>query len=46
MMNTQKYVKMTWPEIQDYMDRPEYPDACYFDPIKDAWFIPEEWLKN
>ena len=29
-----KYVKVEWPEIQDYMDNPEYPEECYFDPEK------------
>ena len=24
-----KYVKVEWPEIQDYMDNPEYPEECY-----------------
>lgn len=38
-----KYVKVEWPEIQDYMDNPEYPEECYFDPNKTCWFIPEWW---
>lgn len=38
-----KYVKVEWPEIQDYMDNPEYSEKCYFDPKKNAWFIPEWW---
>ena len=38
-----KYVKVEWPEIQDYMDHPNYPKECYFDPIKNTWFIPEYW---
>ena len=38
-----KYVKIEWPEIQDYMDNPDYPEKCYFDPDKNVWFIPEEW---
>ena len=37
------YRKVGWPEIQDYMDRPDYPEECYFDPDKDCWFIPEDW---
>ena len=38
-----KYVKIEWPEIQDYMDNPDYPKECYFDPMKNCWFIPEDW---
>ena len=38
-----KYVRVEWPEIQDYMDNPEYPEECYFDPEKNAWFIPDWW---
>ena len=38
-----KYIKVEWPEIQDYMDNLEYPEECYFDPKKNVWFIPENW---
>ena len=38
-----KYVKVEWPEIQDYMDNPDYPEESYFDPQKNCWFIPEWW---
>ena len=38
-----KYIKVEWPEIQDYMDNPGYPEECYFDPNKNSWFIPEQW---
>ena len=41
-----KYKKVLWPEIQDYMNHPDYPEECYFDPKKDCWFIPEEWDIN
>jgi hypothetical protein len=40
-----KYVLVKWPEIQEYMDRSDYPEECYFDPEKDVWFIPEFWVK-
>ena len=40
-----KYVLVTWPDIQEYMERPSYPEECYFDPQKDVWFVPEEWTK-
>lgn len=35
------YRKVGWPEIQDYMNNPEYPKECYFDPGKNVWFIPD-----
>ncbi len=38
-----KYVMVGWPEIQDYMDNPEYPEECYYDPVENVWFIPENW---
>jgi len=38
-----KYIKVEWPEIQEYMDNPEYPEECFFDPNKTVWFIPEDW---
>lgn len=37
------YIKVAWPEIQDYMEHPNYPEDCYFDPSKGVWFIPEDW---
>ena len=40
-----KYILVRWPDIQDYMDRLDYPEKCYFDPEKDVWFIPESWEK-
>lgn len=38
-----RYIKVEWPEIQDYMDNPNYSEECYFDSQKNCWFIPEEW---
>ena len=38
-----KYVKVEWPEIQDYMDHPDYDEDCYFDPDKNVWFVPDIW---
>ena len=40
---TDLYRKVEWPEIQDYMNNPDYPKECYFDPDKNCWFIPVEW---
>jgi len=38
-----KYIVVGWPEIQDYMDNPGYPDDCLFDSEKNEWAIPEDW---
>ena len=38
-----KYIKVEWPEIQDYMERSDYKEEVYFDPNKNAWFIPDWW---
>lgn len=38
-----KYVTVTWPEIQDYMGREDYPERCFYDPVANVWLIPEEW---
>ena len=37
-----KYIKVEWPEIQDYMLNPKYPEDCHFDPVQTCWFIPED----
>ena len=39
-----KYIVIEWPEIQDYMERPDYPEECYIDPVKNVWLIPETWI--
>lgn len=38
----EKYIKIDWPEIQEYMDDPNYPEEFYFDPDKNAWFVSED----
>lgn len=38
-----KYIKVEWPEIQDYMNNKGYPDEVGFDPIQNVWYIPEHW---
>ena len=38
-----KYVMIDWPDIQQYMEHPNYPEDCYYDPKRDVWFIPETW---
>ena len=38
-----RYVKVEWPEIQDYMELPGFQEEIGFDPEKNVWFIPENW---
>ena len=38
-----KYIKVEWPEIQDYMELPGFQEEVGFDPEKNVWFIPENW---
>ena len=38
-----KYIKVEWPEIQDYMMREDYNKRSYFDPMKNCWFVPAVW---
>ena len=38
-----KYIKVEWPEIQDYMNNEGYPELVGFDPINNCWFVPEDW---
>lgn len=38
------FIRVEWPEIQYYMDHPNYKEDCYFDSSKNSWFVPEEWI--
>ena len=38
-----KYIKVEWPEIQDYMDKKDYNENVYYDPRRNCWFIPNTW---
>ena len=38
-----KYIKVEWPEIQDYMCNPRYSEEVSYDPNKNCWFVPENW---
>lgn len=40
-----KYILVEWPEIQDYMDNPDYGVLSYYDSQRDVYFIPENWVK-
>lgn len=37
-----KYIKVEWPEIQDYMLNPRYFEEVSYDPQKNCWFVPED----
>ena len=41
-----KYVKVEWPEIQDYMLNPRYKEEVSYDASKNCWFIPENWVPD
>ena len=38
------YIVVEWPEIQQYMERADYQEKVLFDPVKNLWAIPEEWV--
>ena len=41
-----KYIKVNWPEIQNYMMNPKYSEEVSYDPLKDCWFVPENFETN
>ena len=41
-----KYIKVGWPEIQDFMDRKDFSEDSYYDPRKNVWFVPYVWDKE
>ena len=45
-LKMRKYILVKWPEIQHYMNNPNYVEDCYFDPQKNVWFIPEDWKED
>ena len=38
-----KYIRVEWPEIQDYMEHPDYQKEVSYDASKNCWFIPDNW---
>lgn len=43
-----KYIKVEWPEVQDYMlygqmNVVDSDSQIYYDPIRNCWFVPEDW---
>lgn len=45
LLKVMKYIKVDWPEIQDFMFREDFSKASYFDSNKNAWFVPDFWEK-
>ena len=41
-----KYKLVTWPEIQGYMNHPDYKEDCYFCAEDNVWFVPEDWEES
>ncbi len=35
-----KYISVSWPEVQDFMGHPRYEEIG-FDANKNLWFVPE-----
>ena len=38
-----KYILVEWPDVQYYMEREDFEDESYYDPIGNVWFVPEDW---
>lgn len=42
----EKYILLTWPAIQDFMEDPDYEaeiySACDGETLEPVWFVPEE----
>ena len=45
-MEKTMYEKVDWPDIQEFMEDYDYTDRVYFDPEKNAWFVPEDMIKK
>ena len=45
-MEKTMYEKVDWPNIQEFMEDYDYADRVYFDPEKNAWFVPEDMVKK
>ena len=45
-MEKTMYEKVDWPDIQEFMEDYDYADRVYFDPEKNAWFVPEDMIKK
>lgn len=41
-----KFIRVDWPEIQNFMTYKDYKEQTYFDPIKNVWFVPDFWYEQ
>ena len=37
-----KYIKTDWPEYQEFMERPDFHERCFFCAEDNSYFIPED----
>lgn len=44
VISIDKYIALTWPEIQEYMESPRWDEVC-FDSKNNLWFVPEDMIK-
>ena len=45
-MKKTMYELVDWPDIQEFMEDDDYEDRVYFDPEKNAWFVPKDIIKR
>lgn len=41
-----KYIKVPWPEYQDFMTHPDFYEKCFFCVDDNSYFIPEDLFMN
>ena len=41
-----KYILVEWPDIQNYMNNPNFKKEVGFDPVKNTWYVPETWIND
>ena len=41
-----KYIAIGWPDIQEYMEKENYREEVFFDPMKNTWLIPDYWVED
>lgn len=45
-MEEELYVKLGWPEYQDFQKYEYFDEYAYYDPIHDVYFIEKEWYDS
>ena len=41
-----KYIKVDWPEYQEFMEYPDFREICFFCAEDNSYFIPEDLYDN